>query len=92
MSINRGPVYFALLLGSRCGEMADAQDLKSWGRKKPCRFESDHRHQIVMEFWVSNEEVMVGSRKTAFLVLGRDFSVSWCLGLISYISGITGFA
>src|SRR2546426_69751 len=29
----------------RCGEMADAQDLKSWGLKKPCRFESDHRHQ-----------------------------------------------
>jgi hypothetical protein len=30
----------------RCGEMADAQDLKSWDRKKSCRFESDHRHQI----------------------------------------------
>jgi hypothetical protein len=30
----------------RCGEMADAQDLKSWGRKKPCGFESHHRHQI----------------------------------------------
>ena len=29
----------------RCGEMADAQDLKSWGRKKPCGFESHHRHQ-----------------------------------------------
>lgn len=29
----------------RCGEMADAQDLKSWDRKKSCRFESDHRHQ-----------------------------------------------
>jgi hypothetical protein len=28
----------------RCGEMADAQDLKSWGRKKPCGFESHHRH------------------------------------------------
>src|ERR1043166_2392827 len=28
----------------RCGEMADAQDLKSWGRNRPCRFESDHRH------------------------------------------------
>ncbi len=25
--------------------MADAQDLKSWDRKKSCRFESDHRHQ-----------------------------------------------
>ena len=33
------------LNGCRCGEMADAQDLKSWGCKKPCRFESDHRHQ-----------------------------------------------
>ena len=30
----------------RCGEMADAQDLKSWGRKKPCGFESHHRHQL----------------------------------------------
>src|SRR5436190_24175906 len=29
----------------RCGEMADAQDLKSWGLKKPCGFESHHRHQ-----------------------------------------------
>ena len=28
----------------RCGEMADAQDLKSWGLKKPCGFESHHRH------------------------------------------------
>src|SRR5947208_2389219 len=26
--------------------MADAQDLKSWGLKKPCRFESDHRHHL----------------------------------------------
>ncbi len=24
--------------------MADAQDLKSWGLKKPCGFESHHRH------------------------------------------------
>ena len=24
--------------------MADAQDLKSWGCKKPCGFESHHRH------------------------------------------------
>src|ERR1019366_7581646 len=29
----------------RCGEMADAQDLKSWDRKKSCEFESHHRHQ-----------------------------------------------
>ena len=28
----------------RCGEMADAQDLKSWDRKKSCGFESHHRH------------------------------------------------
>src|SRR2546421_12731150 len=34
----------------RCGEMADAQDLKSWGRKKPCGFESHHRHQSSNEF------------------------------------------
>ena len=31
--------------GCRCGEMADAQDLKSWDRKKSCGFESHHRHQ-----------------------------------------------
>ena len=29
----------------RCGEMADAQDLKSWDHKKSCGFESHHRHQ-----------------------------------------------
>lgn len=29
----------------RCGEMEDAQDLKSWDRKKSCGFESRHRHQ-----------------------------------------------
>jgi hypothetical protein len=34
------------LIRCRCGEMADAQDLKSWDLKKSCRFESDHRHQI----------------------------------------------
>ncbi len=28
----------------RCGEMADAQDLKSWALKKACGFESHHRH------------------------------------------------
>ena len=33
--------------GCRCGEMADAQDLKSWGLKKPCGFESHHRHQTL---------------------------------------------
>ena len=26
--------------------MADAQDLKSWGRKKPCGFESHHWHHL----------------------------------------------
>ena len=34
---------------SRCGEMADAQDLKSWDRKKSCEFESHHRHQSSLE-------------------------------------------
>ena len=29
----------------RCGEMADAQDLKSWVRNRTCRFDPDHRHQ-----------------------------------------------
>jgi hypothetical protein len=36
-----------LCVGRRCGEMADAQDLKSWDRKKSCRFESDHRHHLL---------------------------------------------
>ena len=30
----------------RCGEMADAQDLKSWDPKKSCGFESHHRHHF----------------------------------------------
>ena len=30
----------------RCGEMADAQDLKSWAHKKACGFESHHRHHL----------------------------------------------
>lgn len=29
----------------RCGEMADAQDLKSWDCNRSCRFDPDHRHQ-----------------------------------------------
>ena len=33
--------------GCRCGEMADAQDLKSWDLKKSCGFESHHRHQFM---------------------------------------------
>jgi hypothetical protein len=33
---------------SRCGEMADAQDLKSWDHKKSCGFESRHRHQFYL--------------------------------------------
>ena len=35
----------SVLKNRRCGEMADAQDLKSWDRKKSCGFESRHRHQ-----------------------------------------------
>jgi hypothetical protein len=31
----------------RCGEMADAQDLKSWDCKKSCEFESHHRHHFI---------------------------------------------
>ncbi|GEM_PF-1512264 len=30
----------------RCGEMADARDLKSRGLQQPCGFESRHRHQL----------------------------------------------
>ena len=35
----------------RCGEMADAQDLKSWDLKKSCRFESGHRHHSSEHEW-----------------------------------------
>src|SRR5437899_12758387 len=37
--------------------MADAQDLKSWVRKKPCRFESDHRHHLEVESSQGNSEL-----------------------------------
>ena len=33
----------------RCGEMADAQDLKSWVRNRTCRFDPDHRHHKYKE-------------------------------------------
>ena len=36
---------------SRCGEMADAQDLKSWGPNRPCRFDPDHRHHGTIAKW-----------------------------------------
>ena len=37
-------LVYMRLATRRCGEMADAQDLKSWGRNSPCRFDPDHRH------------------------------------------------
>ena len=37
--------WTSLISICRCGEMADARDLKSLGGKLPCRFESGHRHQ-----------------------------------------------
>ena len=40
----RMPTEEFIFAECRCGEMADAQDLKSWDLKKSCRFESDHRH------------------------------------------------
>ncbi len=33
---------------SQCGEMADAQDLKSWDRKKSCGFESHHWYHYAL--------------------------------------------
>ena len=40
------------------GEMADAQDLKSWVLKQTCRFESDHRHhsEVAQNEWVMRIE------------------------------------
>src|SRR4051794_24125866 len=39
---------------SRCGEMADATDLKSVGLNGPCRFESGHRHPLEPRFTREN--------------------------------------
>src|SRR4051812_3353695 len=49
-------MYFARLRSGRCGEMADAQDLKSWDPKKSCRFESDHRHHSELIFFLSSRD------------------------------------
>ena len=35
----------------RCGEMADARDLKSRVRKRTCRFDPDHRHHKFKELY-----------------------------------------
>jgi hypothetical protein len=37
----------SVFIRSRCGEMADAQDLKSWDLKTSCGFESRHRHHFI---------------------------------------------
>jgi hypothetical protein len=37
----------------RCGEMADAQDLKSWDGKTSCGFESHHRHHLQRDPWLT---------------------------------------
>ena len=42
--------------------MADAQDLKSWGRKKPCGFESHHRHQFKEESQIENCKLKICHR------------------------------
>jgi hypothetical protein len=47
--------------------MADAQDLKSWDRKKSCRFESDHRHQLQTLFGegVTNSQTPSASKSAS---------------------------
>src|SRR4051812_43483769 len=50
----------------RCGEMADAQDLKSWGLKKPCRFESDHRHHLWEAHFLEHNEIPAVAIRKAF--------------------------
>jgi hypothetical protein len=39
-----------IILRRRCGEMADAPDLKSVGIYLPCRFESGQRHTFFFYF------------------------------------------
>jgi hypothetical protein len=65
----------------RCGEMADAQDLKSWDRKKSCRFESDHRHQFQLR---EHHEIPVcGSRGTSIFQLCKNSALTRQLLAIS---------
>ena len=45
----------------RCGEMADAQDLKSWVRNRTCRFDPDHRHHII-PYFIGDFLMSVGSK------------------------------
>ena len=39
-----GSRYTLLLLCAGVAELADAQDLKSWGWQQPCGFDSHPRH------------------------------------------------
>ena len=53
----------SLKQGCRCGEMADARDLKSRDRKTSCGFESHHRHQRAPQYApsVSSTALMRGT-------------------------------
>jgi hypothetical protein len=55
------PQFSSALFGfSRAGvaELVDATDLKSVGRKLPCRFDSGHRHH-----WNSRQQTAKGHRR-----------------------------
>ncbi len=49
LSVSCATLLFTIGAVGRSGEMADAQDLKSWGLKRPCGFESRLRHHIYLE-------------------------------------------
>ena len=63
----------------RCGEMADAQDLKSWDPKKSCEFESHHRHQPALVRtsygWQTSRTSVAACPLTLFNPLGHVFKM-----------------
>ncbi len=61
--------------GGRCGEMADAQDLKSWDHKKSCGFESHHRHQLPKGSIPRFKKSVLSGRARG---QGFDNPVAWC--------------
>ena len=64
--IDSRPFFCDSVRRRRCGEMADAQDLKSWDLKKSCRFESGHRHQFNVRRSGGSEERRKSPKLTKF--------------------------
>lgn len=68
----RGGGDFISRLGSRCGEMADAKDLKSFGEQSPCGFESRHRYHLLIRRGLTKRWL---SRTTKAFTLPRASAV-----------------